>query len=91
VALELRSEHTGGFLGGPFRRVHEHDPAALASSPDLHLHLHDALPTKLTRRVGGTVGRLDDDAARRRDAVGAEQLLALMLVEIQSGLPVSVG
>ena len=82
VALEVRPEHAGGFLGGPFGRVDEHDAPALAATADLHLHLHDAPAAELTGGVRGLLRRLGDDPARRHDAVSAEELLALVFVQI---------
>ena len=82
MALEVGAEHAAGFLGGALGRVDQHHTAALAAATDLHLDLHDALAAQFAGGLGRLLPRGGDDPARRGDALGAEQLLALMLVQI---------
>jgi len=85
VVLEALAHHARGFLGGALGRVDQHDAPTLAAASHLHLHLHHGLPAERLRGVGGVAGRPADPPERCRDAVGTEQVLAHVFVEIHPG------
>ena len=71
-------------------RLRELDAAALAAAAgaDLRLH-HPDLAAKLLRRLDRFVDAHRREAARRRHAVLAEDLLALVLVDFHAALPLN--
>ena len=80
--LERGADHPVGGRGGRLRRLAQLHPAALAAAADLHLDLDDRPTAELLRRRGGLVPAECDEPPGRRDALGAEQVLAHVLVEI---------
>ena len=61
------------------------DAAGLAAAADQHLRLDDARVADLLGRLDGGLDVMGDLAARHRDAVAREELLALIFEKVQSG------
>ena len=66
------------------RVVCELDPARLAAAARQHLGLHDDLAADLLGCRARLLGRRRQPSLRDRDAEALEELLALILVEVQS-------
>ena len=73
----------------PLRRLvragRELDPAGLPAPARQHLGLDHDLAAELLRGGAGLLGALGETPVRHRDPEAAEELLALVLVEIHSG------
>ena len=73
----------------PLRRLvragRELDPAGLSAPARQHLGLDHDLAAELLRGGAGLLGALGETPIRHRDPEAAEELLALVLVEIHSG------
>ena len=82
VALEVGAEHAAGGLARLGAGPAQGHAAALAAAADLDLDLDHRATAELVGRRCRLIGGLGHDAARRRDAMGAEQVLAHVLVEI---------
>ena len=67
------------------RVVGELDPARLAAAARQHLRLHDDLAADLLGRRARLLRRRRRPSLRDGDAEALEELLALILVEVQSG------
>ena len=81
---QLRAHHTGALIviwdNGPAHRGEA--LRTYLAPPDLNLHLHDGATSELLGGDAGFGTGSRDDAARRGDPVRAEQVLAMVLVEI---------
>ena len=82
--LEGGADHPVGGRGSGLGGIAELDPAGLAAAADLHLDLHDRPAAELPRGGGGVLPAEGDDAAGRLHPLGAEQILAHVLVEIHA-------
>jgi hypothetical protein len=82
VRLQLHSQNGGSQLPNLLHRLRHLHAAALAAAAgvDLRLH-HPHLAAELLRRIDGFVDAERGEAARGRQAVLAEDFLALVLVD----------
>ncbi len=80
---ERLAQHAVGFGVQLLERLHELDAAALAASAGMDLRLHHKdVAAEILRLRGGVLCRRGDRALGHRRAVGLEQFLGLVLVNI---------
>ena len=85
VAADVEPEDLVRPLLRLVRAVRELDPAGLAAAARQHLGLDHDLAAELLGGSAGLLGGLGETPIRHGDAEAAEELLALVLVEIHSG------
>ena len=85
VAVDVEPEDAARLLLGVGRVVGELDAARLAAAAGEHLRLDDDRAAERRRRGAGLLRRDGEPAVGDRDADAAEELLALVLVEIHGG------
>jgi len=85
VAADVETEDRARVLLGFVRPGGELHPARPAASAGEHLRLDDDRPTELLGCATGLRGRRCEPPLRHRDAVAAQELLALVLVQVHGG------
>ena len=85
VAADVQPEDLAGARLGLVGIGRELDAAGLAAPAGQHLRLDDDRPTELLRRLPRLLGSGREPTLGHGDPVAREELLALILVEVQSG------
>src|SRR5205085_6671006 len=85
VAADVEPEDVARLRLRVRRTVRELDPARLAAPAGQHLRLHDDLAAELLRGRPRLLRRHREPSFRDGDSLAAEELLALVFVEIHGG------